>query len=1052
MAYYDIIVKAVDQTKSTMQGVQRGLENVEKQTKRTNDALGKMGDVIQGIAASAAALKIVELAKNFGDLEARVRAVSGSGANTAAVMKQLGDTASRLGISLQDAAGAFSILKANGIDTSYDSLQAWTKLAITSGQSVESIADAVANAYQGSFGKISKATEDLIQVEEKYGQYEIKVAGSILARTTSTKQAVDIIKKYTQENAAFADAFIEKQKGITAAVNRLSATITGDTGWKSLGDAIGNIIDKFNKLLQGSGTVGKALDYLARAVNFVGDNFETISTIVSVLGSIFIAGKLFQGIKLIGGMLLNLGNSVRSIGYVFKDMGSLFGGLFTNLAAQWKSWFTQITGSTQAFTGVFDVIARAIFVTLGTLVKNIGSIVKNLAAPFAAMASYFTGLFDPVLEKLAAAWEWMKKITGLGGSKPAPSGNLSGNYNFPDTAGGGRGNVNPPMATPADAGSNPGIDLMQKYLAGFAETIGETRSKFAALTKAFANTRDIDVASAMFKELSSQAETLGRVLEKPTSLIERDYAMSIKKAAEELRQHEVELKNTTLTQQKWDNELKATILELEEQAAKLKDNVYMQTYWYGELAKTNLALQEQEAKLKDAGIQATQFQQLLKQTNLDTEQQKITLALLNEEYAKGAMPLSTYVKLLGGIDSTLLGTAEKFAQFRQELSNGEKAWADNFYLANETFKLYQNGQLTLKELALAVNNLGEEYFDWNALLKVGLDQAREAVNADTKRKFMLEQLTEQFKKGAVAADVYRKAAGNLGADSEATDRMVNVYGKAVDKMRENNEFLKKSISDAATTFSKEFTEAFVNMKNPLNAFKNLFGNILNDIATRMVKQHLADPLADTMSQVLNEIMGTGSGKGGVAQIMTEGAVKGGDGMIEAFKGAGTKIMESMGSMGSGITNLFSGMGDSLMSIFGDVFSWISSNASSLGSSLSSLLGGLGGGGGLSGLFGSIGDFFAGWFADGGTIPSGQFGIVGEAGPEIVTGPANITPMNVDSVNSASDEGSDGGLTVNFQLYAIDTQSGVQFLLQNKPAIISMVGEAYNRRGRRGPLD
>ncbi|MEM7416790.1 MAG: hypothetical protein AAF389_14890 [Gemmatimonadota bacterium] len=60
--------------------------------------------------------------------------------------------------------------------------------------------------------------------------------------------------------------------------------------------------------------------------------------------------------------------------------------------------------------------------------------------------------------------------------------------------------------------------------------------------------------------------------------------------------------------------------------------------------------------------------------------------------------------------------------------------------------------------------------------------------------------------------------------------------------------------------------------------------------------------------------------------------------------------------------------------------------------IASLLGGLGPLGGLlsrgTGLLGS----FAGFFADGGTIPRGSFGVVGEAGPELVSGPATVTPM------------------------------------------------------------
>jgi hypothetical protein len=49
-------------------------------------------------------------------------------------------------------------------------------------------------------------------------------------------------------------------------------------------------------------------------------------------------------------------------------------------------------------------------------------------------------------------------------------------------------------------------------------------------------------------------------------------------------------------------------------------------------------------------------------------------------------------------------------------------------------------------------------------------------------------------------------------------------------------------------------------------------------------------------------------------------------------------------------------------------------------------------------------------------------------------------------------GSNDALVVNFNLNAIDTMTGTQFLLQNKPAIVNMIGEAYNKRGRRGPLD
>lgn len=49
------------------------------------------------------------------------------------------------------------------------------------------------------------------------------------------------------------------------------------------------------------------------------------------------------------------------------------------------------------------------------------------------------------------------------------------------------------------------------------------------------------------------------------------------------------------------------------------------------------------------------------------------------------------------------------------------------------------------------------------------------------------------------------------------------------------------------------------------------------------------------------------------------------------------------------------------------------------------------GGGGSGTGGGGGSLFGGFFATGGLIPPGRFGVVGENGPELVQGPANVTP-------------------------------------------------------------
>jgi len=108
--------------------------------------------------------------------------------------------------------------------------------------------------------------------------------------------------------------------------------------------------------------------------------------------------------------------------------------------------------------------------------------------------------------------------------------------------------------------------------------------------------------------------------------------------------------------------------------------------------------------------------------------------------------------------------------------------------------------------------------------------------------------------------------------------------------------------------------------------------------------------------------------------------------------------------------------------------------------LGSMFSGIFGGGGGGGLFSSIGSLFGGFFSQGGYLSAGKVGIVGEAGPELIRGPANITPM---------DEAGGGVTNINFNINAIDTQTGTQFLIDNKKNIEGIIQNAYTKRGRQG---
>ena len=95
------------------------------------------------------------------------------------------------------------------------------------------------------------------------------------------------------------------------------------------------------------------------------------------------------------------------------------------------------------------------------------------------------------------------------------------------------------------------------------------------------------------------------------------------------------------------------------------------------------------------------------------------------------------------------------------------------------------------------------------------------------------------------------------------------------------------------------------------------------------------------------------------------------------------------------------------------------------------------------LTGGMGSLFAGFFDKGGYIGSGQFGIVGEKGPELVRGPAMVTGR-AETAALMQDAGMGGGGSVTYNINAVDARSFKQMIAQD-PEFIYNVSQAGGRR-------
>lgn len=141
-----------------------------------------------------------------------------------------------------------------------------------------------------------------------------------------------------------------------------------------------------------------------------------------------------------------------------------------------------------------------------------------------------------------------------------------------------------------------------------------------------------------------------------------------------------------------------------------------------------------------------------------------------------------------------------------------------------------------------------------------------------------------------------------------------------------------------------------------------------------------------------------------------------------------------------IFNNFATLGGGIIEILGSAFQWLTGGFSSVFGSLSGFIGGF---------FGSIGDLISGiniagfqdlFKADGGYIPAGQFGIAGEAGPEVIQGPAYVTSTD-DTAELLSGMGTGGNINVTMNISTIDARGFDELLTSRRNVITDLVRTA-----------
>lgn len=362
----------------------------------------------------------------------------------------------------------------------------------------------------------------------------------------------------------------------------------------------------------------------------------------------------------------------------------------------------------------------------------------------------------------------------------------------------------------------------------------------------------------------------------------------------------------------------------------------------------------------------------------------------------------------------------------------------------------------------------------NQLQQIQDDIAKSTMTEIEQKYYDIEQAAKRAAKAAIEAEEARLGRRLTGDEARAYYDEAIKGAEALKKKTEEQYSVSRTWS---TGWKRAFNEYVSNATNAARQAENIFKKatqgmedlIVNfaktgkfewkNFVAMMLEELLRAQIQQIFAQLLggmqNQIRGAGSGGGGGFLDTLLGGLGGMFGGGNAATAGTTAsnplfVVDVSGGGGGAFSGAIGGsapaQGGGIMDTIGSIFDTGKSFLSDIGSTIGSIFGGTAGqygtnvgsqqsrmlyeqesgmgGGFLDTITSGISDFFGGFFANGGTIPSGKFGVVGENGPEFVSGPGTVTPMG-------------GGANVTYNINAVDALSFKQLLAQDPSFIYSL---------------
>lgn len=377
----------------------------------------------------------------------------------------------------------------------------------------------------------------------------------------------------------------------------------------------------------------------------------------------------------------------------------------------------------------------------------------------------------------------------------------------------------------------------------------------------------------------------------------------------------------------------------------------------------------------------------------------------------------------------------KLTEQKAKLTTEEKNQGRGAIIDQTIVKIQQQAEADKKATAEAISNnesrqRARQVELFSIQSQIDLQEELYRIQGDIAKSTMSEIEQKYYD---IEAAAQRSARAAIQAEQARIGRPLNTdeQKKYYDEAVKGSERLKRAAEQQysqsrtfATGWKKAFNEYVDNATNAARQAERIFAKAtqgIEDLLVNFVKtgkfewrSFVEDMLETLLRSQIQQTMAslfTMGGGGGIGGML--GSLFGGGGNT-AGQSANNPLyvydVAGGGGFGGGGAGIFGGGAPSTSS-GGSIFSGVGDFFGGIGDTISNAWGG-------------ITDFFGGFFANGGTLGAGKWGIAGERGPELISGPANITPMGM-------------GTNVTYNINAVDAQS-FKALVAADPSFIHAV--------------